>query len=100
MKHKPSSPLPWAVNETQPLTITDGEFMTVGFLGGPARTPEQSAADMAFVIQAVNSHAGLVAALKALRWNIDVSNINNSKRSVKRWEELIDQADAELAKLT
>jgi hypothetical protein len=39
----------------------------------------------------------LVAALRAVVGNIDVSTINNSKRSTERWIELKEQARAALA---
>lgn len=42
-------------------------------------------------------NAQLLAALKALRHNIDVSTINNSKRSTTRWTELVNMADQAIA---
>lgn len=57
----------------------------------------EAKANAELIIRAVNSHAQLVEALTALRLNIDGSTINNSKRSVARWEELITLADAALA---
>lgn len=42
----------------------------------------------------------LVAALKAVIGNIDMSTINNSKRSTERWVELKEHARAALAKVS
>lgn len=43
--------------------------------------------------------AALIRAAQDLRHNVDVSSINNSKRSTARWTELVIRLDAELAKL-
>ncbi len=45
----------------------------------------------------MSKNAVLFDALRAMRGNVDVSTINNSKRSTARWSELVQQADAALA---
>lgn len=40
----------------------------------------------------------MLTCIQALRGNIDVSTINNSKRSTERWSELAKMADAVIAK--
>lgn len=49
------------------------------------------------IIQRFNDMEKAVAALRAFRRNVDVSTINNGKRSAAKWEELITEADAALA---
>lgn len=39
----------------------------------------------------------LEGALRNMRYNVDVSTINNSKKSTVKWTELINEAEAVLA---
>ncbi len=42
----------------------------------------------------------VLASLVAIRWNVDVSTINNSKRSASRWAELVVDAEHKIAMAT
>lgn len=61
-------------------------------------TTGQDNANAEMIARAVNSHADLLAALKAMRRNVDVSRINNSKKSTAQWTKLVLVAEAAIAK--
>ena len=66
MKH---TPLPWAINQWRNITDTESNMISVCGVSMPtARVPDDHIgyANAAFIVQAVNSHDDLVAALEML----------------------------------